>query len=178
MPTDEALMEKVAAGDLAAFEQIVRRHQDRAWRIAYHYLQNHADAEEIAQEAFLRILDARNRYTPSARFTTYLYRVVANLCMDHTRKKRPHFTDRLPPQHARSAMPAASLAQQERDAAIQAALEELTDRQRMAVVLRYYEDLSYREIASAMDATTKAVERLLARARKSLEKLLVDFSEK
>ena len=178
MPTDEELMQMVAGGDLSAFEKIVRRHQDRAWRIAYHYVRNHSDAEEIAQEAFLKILDASENYTPCARFTTYLYRVVANLCMDHTRKKRPHFTDSLPQQHSRSGQPDERLTEQERKSAIENALDDLTDRQRMAVVLRYYEDLSYREIASAMDATTKAVERLLARARHSLEDLLDDFSEK
>ena len=177
MATDEELMQAVAGGDLDAFEQILRRHQDRAWRIAYHYLQNCSDAEDVAQEAFLKILDAAENYTPSARFTTYLYRVVANLCIDHTRKKRPHFTDCLPERRTRSALPAEKLAQQERDRAIQDALEDLTGRQRMAVVLRYYEDLSYRNIAAAMDTTPKAVERLLARARKSLERILQDFSE-
>ena len=89
MASDEELMLSAAGGDMEAFGELVLRHQDRAWRTAYHYVGNRADAEELAQEAFLRILDAAASYRSSARFTTYLYRVVANLCLDHRRKKRP-----------------------------------------------------------------------------------------
>ena len=159
MRCDEELMMKAAEGDMEAFETLVRRHQDPAWRIAYHYVGDREDAAEVAQQAFLNIRDAADSYTPSGKFTTYLHRIVANLCMDRTRKRSPR-------------------ADGERDRAIEEALDELTDRQRMATVLRYYEDLSYREIAQAMDATNRAVERLLARARKSLGKELGEFGEK
>ena len=170
-------MERASRGDMDAFGTLVRRHQDRAWRIAYHYMGNHADAEEVAQEAFLKILDAAESYEPTAKFTTYLYRVIANLCLDRGRKKSPGLSDDLPPREG-GPRPEQEMADRERDRLVSAALDSLSDRQRLAVVLRYYEDLSYKEIAAAMDATPKAVERLLARGRRNLEEILGDFEEK
>ncbi|MFO8007344.1 MAG: sigma-70 family RNA polymerase sigma factor [Candidatus Brocadiia bacterium] len=175
MRSDEELMAEVADGDMDAFGELVRRHQDSAWRIAYHYVGDRAEAEDLAQEAFLKVLDAASGYRPTARFTTYLYRVIANLCIDYHRKKRPDYPGRLPPQQSPLEEPDQHLAQEERDRAIQRALDELPDRQRMATVLRYYEELSLSEIAKAMDTTYKAVERLLARARQSLTGHLGDF---
>ena len=174
-PTDENLMEQVAAGDLEAFGELVRRHQDSAWRIAYHYLGNRAEAEDMAQEAFLKILDAAPRYRHTAQFSTYLYRVIANLCMDYHRKKRPQYVEKMPTQRSRADQPDARLDSAERDRAIQEALEELPSRQRMAVVMCYFEDLTLADIADAMDTTYKAVERLLARGRKSLGSRLKGF---
>ncbi|MEF8787447.1 MAG: sigma-70 family RNA polymerase sigma factor, partial [Planctomycetota bacterium] len=129
-------------------------------------------------QAFLNILDAADSYTPSARFTTYLYRVIANLCMDRTRKRSPRLAEEMPEQRSSEPQPDCRMTDRERTRAIDDALAELTDRQRMATVLRYYEDLSYREIADVMDATEKAVERLLARARSALGKKLGEFGEK
>ena len=128
MASDEELMLSAAAGDMEAFGELVLRHQDRAWRTAYHYVGNRADAEDLAQEAFLRILDAAATY-------------------------------------------------KERDRAIHGALDYLPDRQRIAVVLRYFEELSLSEIAESMDTSYKAVEHLLARARASLESHLRGFLE-
>jgi len=172
---DEELMQEVADGDMDAFGELVRRHQDAAWRIAYHYVGDRAEAEDLAQEAFLKILDAASSYCPTARFSTYLYRVIANLCIDYHRKRRPHYPGEMPPQESPSDEPDTQLKTRERDRAIQMALEALPDRQRMAVVLCYFEDLPLAEIAEAMDTTYKAVERLLARARKSLAPHLEGF---
>jgi RNA polymerase sigma-70 factor (ECF subfamily) len=169
MRSDEELMGQVARGDMGAFGELAERHQDRAWRIAYHYVGDRSEAEDLAQEAFLRILSAASTYRPSARFTTYLYRVVANLCLDYRRKKRPSSVGEMPARESLTDAPDQRLDAQERGRAIQAALEHLPDRQRMAVVLRYYEGLSLGDLAESMDATYKAVERLLARARASLE---------
>ncbi len=175
MHSDEDLMAEVAEGDMDAFGELVRRHQEAAWRIAYHYVGDRAEAEDMAQEAFLKILNAASGYRPTARFSTYLYRVIANLCIDYHRKKRPDYPGRLPPRESLMGGPDEHLAEQERDRAIQGALEALPDRQRMAVVLCYFEGLPLAEIAEAMDTTYKAVERLLARARKSLAPHLAHF---
>jgi len=168
MRSDEEIMFAVANGDINAFEEIVLRHQKAAWSVAYRFLGDSAEAEDVAQDAFLKILAAAPRYRPSAAFHTFLVRVVSRLCMDRARKMHPVYTDAPPelPTPEPSASQAALRA--ERDMAIRRALDALPPAQRMAVVLRYYEDLEYRAIADAMDTTEKAVERLLARARVAL----------
>ena len=166
---DQQLMLRVAKGDLDAFGELVRRHQRTAWRIAHRFLGDPAEAEDVVQEAFLRILAAAPRYKPSAAFPTYLYRVVTRLCTDYSRKKRPIFTDSFPETVDPSPDPAAALVNKRRDALIRKALDALPSRQRMVVILKYYEGLSYGDISRAMGTTVKAVERLLDHARTTLQ---------
>jgi len=177
-PSDEELMLAVGKGDFSAFEQIVLRHQKSAWYTAYRFLSDRTIAEDVAQEAFLKILDAAERYRPTAKFRTYLYGVVTRLCLDHARKKQPAYVDDLSAVSRPAPSPPDAAASQERDEAVRKALNTLPSNQRMAVVLRYYEGLSGREIAAAMEVSPKAVERLLARARTALAVLLDDFLEK
>jgi RNA polymerase sigma-70 factor (ECF subfamily) len=177
MPSDEELMLAVGGGELDAFGEIVLRHQHLVWNIAYRTLGNATDAEDVAQEAFLRLLEAAKRYRPTASFRTYLYRIVIRLCLDRLAKKKPLYT-----RHLREAPdPAATIPEKlisvERDLAVGRALDRLPPSQRMAIVLRYYENLGYREIAATMEVTEKAVERLLARGRASLEEHLGNFLE-
>ena len=177
-PSDEELMLAVGNGDLDAFEQIVLRHQKSAWYTAYRFLGDRVTAEDIAQEAFLRILDAAERYRPTAKFRTYLHRIVTRLCLDHARKKQPAYVDDLSAISGLHPSPPDAAASRERGEAVWKALDALPPRQRMAVVLRYYEGLSGQEIAAAMEVSVKGVEGLLARARRALEVLLNDFLEK
>ena len=177
MPSDEELMTAVRAGDRAAFEQLVRRYQALAWGAAYGFLGDAAEAEDMAQEAFLKILDAASRYRPVAAFRTYLYRVVTRLCLDHVQKKRPIYTRALPDLPDGQPSPPDVLVGRERRHGVREALDGLPPNQRMAVVLRYYEGLGYAEIAAALETSAKAVERLLARARSRLETLLEHLLE-
>jgi len=170
-------MSAVANGDLDAFEQIVLRHQTSAWEVAYHFTGDATEAEDIAQEAFLRILDSAHRYRPSARFATYLHRVVTRLCLDHAKKKRPDYTDDLRATRGDDPPPLAVLASQERQEAVRQALTRLPARPRLAVILRHYQSLSSVEAAEVMGASVKAVERLLARARSALATHLKEFVE-
>lgn len=167
----------LARGDLSAFGQLVSRHQTSAWNAAYRFLGNAADAEDIAQEAFLRILDSAGRYRPAASFRTYLYRTIARLCFDFFRRRRHRRHVEL--EDVAEERPAAEGVSilDERAAAVRRALDSLPAAQKMAVVLRYYEDLGYREIAAVLKTTDKAVERLLARARATLEDRLGGFLE-
>ena len=162
--SDESLMLAVARGDWAAFEQLVLRHQQAAWRIAYRMVADQQAAEDLAQEAFLRIFKAAGRYQQTAAFRTYLYRVVVHLCLDYLRKRRPttgedlsHVTGPTGPVDREAVLA-------ERSRAVQRAVACLPPKQRSAVVLRYYEGLGSRDIADVMQTTPKAVERLLARA--------------
>jgi len=166
-PSDEDLMLSARDGDLDAFEQIVLRHQGEAWRAAYRFTGDAAGAEDLAQDAFLKIFDAAPRYRPTATFRTYFYRVLTRLCIDHRRKKRPVLA--VPNMPDTTPSPSARADQAERDALIQAALNCLPADYRMAVVLRYFEGLSGAEMAEAMGRSVKAVERLLARVKSSLE---------
>ena len=165
----------VAQGDRDAFEQIILRHQQTAWAVAKRFLGDPTEAEDVAQDAFLKILAAAPRYRPSAAFRTFLIRVVSRLCMDRARKMHPVYTDQPPELPASDPSAPQAALRAERDIAIRRALDALPPAQRMALVLRYYEDLDYRAIAEAMDTTEKAVERLLARARASLKGPLGQF---
>ena len=159
----------VGLGDLAAFEQLVLRYQANAWRVAYRLTGDSTEAEDLAQGAFLRLLDAAPRYKPTAKFRTYFYRILTRLCFDYNRKRRPVPTESLPDMPGKSLSPLQQASQVDRNVQIQAALDNLPDDYRMAIVLRYFEGLNGTEIAEAMGRSVKAVERLLARAREALE---------
>ena len=176
--TDEDLMIATGKGDMHSFEQIVFRYQHKAWRIAYHFLGDSAEAEDVAQEAFIKIFEAAPRYSPTAAFQTYFHRVVVSLCIDLSRKKHPISPDSIA-DIVDNALPVIDgIVNEEQNREIREALYKLPQRQRAAVILRYFEDLSCRDISSAMGATEKSVERLLSRARTSLELLLSHLMKK
>lgn len=176
-PGDEELMPRVRDGDPEAFEQIVLRYQNEAWRVAYRFTGDAAEAEDLAQEAFIRVFEASSRYKPTASFRTYIYRILNRLCLDHIRKMRPVPTDELLPVTDPAPSPDEAIRRKERDALVQEAVSALPPNQRMAIVLHYFEGLGWSEIADAMGVSSKAVERLLARGRKSLEDRLSAFME-
>lgn len=173
---DAELLARSASGDRRAFDRIVARHGSLALRLAARIAPDRQSAEDIAQEAMVRIwhragdFDARR-----ARFTTWLHRIVVNLCIDLGRRAKP-----VPlPENFDIPDPAAgaeeSMEHDERRAALARAMDDLTAGQRAALTLVYDEGLSGAEAAEALGVTTKAVERLLARARAHLrERLLAE----
>jgi RNA polymerase sigma-70 factor (ECF subfamily) len=166
--SSEQLMQATAKGDLKAFDEIVLRHQRAAWNVAHRFLGDPVEAEDVAQEAFLRILEAAPRYQPTANFRTYLYRVVTHLCLDRSKKMRPALTDHVPDVPDDSPGPDKRLVARERQEEVRTALDALPPHQRMAIILRHYEGLNYTEIALATGTTVKAVEGLLGRGRTAL----------
>ena len=178
MLSDEELMLAVGKGDLVAFEELVVRHQASAWHLAYRFLRDRARAEDIAQEAFLRVLESAGRWRPTARFRTYLYQVIARLCRDVAQKKTPESSGSLDDTADEQPSPDALLVAEEQHRGVAEAIADLPPNQRMAVVLRYYQDLGYEEIAAALETTVKGAERLLARARASLRVSLRKVLEK
>lgn len=176
-PTDESLMQATSRGDMAAFEQLVTRHQAGAWRIAMHYTGDAVEAEDLVQDAFLRILGAAARYRPTAAFQTYLYCVLARICIDFTRKKRPVPLEPLSQTVDPGLSASARMVRAERDGVIRAALDKLPPKYRMVIILRYFEGMSGQEMAVVMKTTPKSIERLLARARRCLEPALLPLSE-
>jgi RNA polymerase sigma-70 factor, ECF subfamily len=173
---DEELMLAVGRGDVEAFETLVLRHQASAWNIAYRFVGNKADAEDIVQDTFLRLLNAAPHYRPSASFRTYFSTIISRLCLDHLYKKRPQPQAELPDQIDPTPGPDHQLIDQEKALRIRDCIAALPPRQRLVVVLKYYEYYNYKDIAEAMDTTEKSVERLLARARVALANVLKDSS--
>lgn len=175
MQSDEELMSAVAQGDLLAFDELVRRHQASAWRLAYRLLGRHQDAEDVAQEAFLRILRAASRYRPTAGFRTFLYRIITRLCRDRRRKAIPHPWADADAAICELPSPEECMEAREQRQAVREAVASLPPKQQEAVILRYYEMLSYSEIAQVLGTSPKGAERLLARGRPHLARLLRGF---
>jgi RNA polymerase sigma-70 factor (ECF subfamily) len=175
MASDENLMLRTAGGDTAAFNEIILRYQQTAWRLASRFSGNTHEAEDIAQEAFFRIFLAVPRYRPTASFTTYLYRIILRLCMDSTRKKRAVVKEEAAGHEYPGPGPGQQALDRERDAAVRAAIRRLPHRQRSAVILKEYMELPYRDIAEILHTTPKSVERLLCRARDVLRRELEPF---
>lgn len=174
-PSDTELMQNVRDGDLEAFRLIVLRHQGFAWNVAYNFTGDAFDAEDITQEAFLRVFEAAARYKPSASFRTYLFRILNRLCIDHNRKKRPVPTEHVDPGADPALSPEQRILHNEKNATVRKAIEALPPRQRMAVILRYYEGMDYKAVSATLGTSEKAVERLLARARETLALKLEPF---
>jgi RNA polymerase sigma-70 factor (ECF subfamily) len=172
--SDEQLMLEAAGGDMDAFERLVRRHQRGALNTACRFLGNRALAEEVAQEAFLRVLAAAGRYRPTASFRTYLFNIIYRLCVDAYRKRRPERLEGLPAPADPAEGPLQEALRDERAALVRAAIETLAPRQRMALVLKHFEGLSYEEIARALECSPKAVDALLIRAKAKLKEKLED----
>jgi len=170
--SDEALMARIAGGDEPAFRALARRHLPSIVGLARRILGNAADAEDVAQEAMLRVWINAPRWQPLALFRTWLTRVVVNLCLD--RKRRAPWValeaagDIVDPAPG----PAAQREADEAERLVAAAIAALPARQRAAIVLTYREGLSNAESAEILATTVSAVETLLVRAKQSLRRTL------
>nr|MBN1228752.1 sigma-70 family RNA polymerase sigma factor [Anaerolineae bacterium] len=178
MLTDQELVVQVINGDQQAFAELVERYQQAAYNLAYRMLGNPGEAEDAAQEAFLRAYQHIKRYDTSRPFKTWLLSITSNHCIDRIRKRRLTWLsidEPLPPHPALTSsapQPEASTIAEERNAAIQALLSDLEPDYRMAVVLRYWYDMSYVEIADIMETTESAIKSRLFRARRMLAEQL------
>jgi RNA polymerase sigma-70 factor (ECF subfamily) len=167
--SDEALMERIARGDHDAFGELVDRHMRRVVSLAQNVLGIAADADEVAQETFTRLWTQPGAYDPArARFTTWLHRVVVNQCIDRRRANRFEPLDETFDRASDEPPVAEFVYEEQRQAAVHAALARLPVRQRTALALFYMQDLSQREAASAMELSDSAFESLLHRARRAL----------
>lgn len=173
--SDEALMARVARGDQPAFRALARRHVPAMVGLARRILGNAAEAEDVAQEAMLRVWTHAPRWQPLAAFRTWLTRVVVNLCLD--RKRRAPWVELEAAGDIVDPAPAASeLAEtDERERLLQAAIANLPDRQRTAIVLTYTEGMSNAQVADILDTSVSAVETLLVRGKQNLRRALGSF---
>lgn len=173
-----------------AFEQLVERYQSRVVGILYHMIGEHAEAEDLAQEVFLRVFRSRKAYQPTAKFSTWLFTIVNNRALNaiRDRKRKPS----TPQQGSDSggvganpleqlatapsgATPSREFARNEMALIVRAAVAQLSEDQRMAVILSKFEDMSYRQIGEIMGKSEKAVKSLLSRARVALREILQPY---
>ena len=182
-----ALMVRARNGDAEAFTRLVSLWQDRLVTLFLHQTGDHATAEDLAQEVFLRVYRARGSYQPTAKFTTWIHTIAANVASDLRQRAYRRREHGVPPSVSASSsgigleqiavaasglMPARQVDRGELRAVVQAALASLNERQRMAVLLAKFEQCSYEEIAASMKITVPAVKALLFRARDQLREAL------
>ena len=172
---DPELVDLVAQGNEKAFAEVVSRHQDAVYGFALRMLGDPQEAEDTAQEAFLRFFKATSRYRREAALRTYLLKIVKNLCIDLFRKKKPELMEELPetvdPDTPLDLLEGALA----RDV-LERAVAGLPANQQTAILLRHVEQMSYSQISEVMDLSLGAVESLLVRARKTLRNVLSEKS--
>jgi RNA polymerase sigma-70 factor (ECF subfamily) len=182
MDEDAALMVRVSGGDQQAFAVLVERYRLRALNFAYRFLGDREAAEDVAQEAFVRVYQSRHRYRPQAAYATWFYHILSNLCLNEIRRRkrqglalRPESAQAAAPPNI-SASPDALYQQLELSAAVRRALAKLPDKQRLAVILQRFEGLDYAEIGRVMGISRGAVDGLLSRAKESVRRELSGYS--
>ena len=189
---DVRLMLKVRDDNAAAFDELMLRYQNRLVTVLEHLVGRRDLAEDLAQEVFLRVYRARKRYVAGAKFSTWLYTIAnhaaANALRSMSRRPEVNLTGRTSDSGganildklalaASGAMPARQLDKTELRDIVRAALHGLSERQRMAVLLNKFEDMSYADIAATMEMSPQAVKSLLSRARVNLKEILEPYFE-
>ena len=187
---DVRLMLQVREGSAAAFEALVEKHQKRLVMVLEHLVSDRTQAEDLAQDVFLRVYRARERYVPTAKFSTWLYTITHNVASNSIRKssRRKEINLVTSPSGSMPVRPLDTMAkdksnlmptrladQKEMEGVIREAIQSLGSRQRMAMLLSKYEGMSYNEIAESMELTTQAVKSLLSRARGNLKETLAPY---
>jgi RNA polymerase sigma-70 factor (ECF subfamily) len=183
----EDLMARITEGDEYAFELLVGRHQSSILNLIYRFIGDRTKSQDLAQEVFIRVWQAAGSYQPKAKFTTWIYRITANLCINELKSSRRRklfqflrfgedqentieevLVDASP-------SPEDLLLSREQSRRISDALQSLPDNQRLALILKRYDDLSYQEIAKILNCSVSAVESLIVRAKRALQKNLMKF---
>ncbi|HTO85260.1 MAG TPA: RNA polymerase sigma factor [Methylomirabilota bacterium] len=170
---DLDLVRRVGAGDGPACAALVDRHLSRILGLAGRMLGNRAEAEEVAQEVFLRVWQQAGRWRAGeARFSTWLHRVAVNLCQDRLRRRRETSLEAAGDPPSPDPPPEAALQRDAVVARVGAALRQLPERQRTAILLSHYQELGNVEAAAVLGVSVEALESLLARGRRRLKELL------
>lgn len=175
--TDEEIVGRVRGGETRQFEELVRRHQDAVYGMARRFVGDASDAEDIAQEAFLRVHRGLEGFKGDARFSTWLYRITYNLCADWQRRharadRRPASLEDTAVLEDKRPGFEQGLQDEEQRASVRRAVEALDERYRSVIILLYYQELSYEQIAEVLGVPLKTVETRLYRARRQLRRSL------
>jgi RNA polymerase sigma-70 factor (ECF subfamily) len=179
-------MERVAKGDMEAFQALIEAHQSRVVGAVAKMLGDEMDAEDIAQQVFIRVWKSAGRYRPTAKFTTWLFKITRNLVFNELRRRKRHPVTPLQaeeeerffqPADNGGMSPDESLLDLELNDAVQMAIDALPETQRMAIVLRRYEEMPYEEIGHVLGLSVPAVKSVLFRARAELRERLRKYME-
>jgi len=186
--SDVELMADVATGDTRAFREIVERYQRQVMSTVYRFTGDYYEAEDLTQEVFIRVFKAAKRYKCKAKFKTWLFRIVINLCLNYRRdraKRRSESLDAPVVTNEGEVMrevsapdgdiPDVALEEREIRERVRDAIDSLPGNQRVAVILQRFEEMSYKEIADALETSVSAVESLLFRARRNLREKLAPY---
>src|ERR1044071_4759200 len=181
---DVRLMGLVGRGDTNALEKLIERHQALVAGTVARMLGSNSDVEDIAQQVFIRVWKSARRYVPRAKFTTWLLKITRNLVFNELRRTTRHAhvslqaepgTEDPPLKDEKNLAPDASLLESELQRTIEEAILQLPEAQRLALVLRRYEQLSYEQIAEILDLSVPAVKSVLFRARSELRSRLSKY---
>ena len=189
---DVRLMLQVRDGDAAAFTELVLRYQNRLLTVLEHLVGSREQAEDLAQDVFVRVFKARLRYEPEAKFSTWLFTIANNVASNALRSRSrrrevgvpegngadstPLALDQLA-KAASGFMPTRALDKAEQAEMVRSAVASLSERQRMALLLAKFEGMSYQDIAQTMDLSVQAIKSLLSRARVNLKEMLTPYVE-
>ena len=187
-PADQDVhwMQRVAEGDMEALQALIEAHQTRVVGTVAKMLGDDVDSEDIAQQVFIRVWKSADRYQPTAKFTTWLFKIARNLVFNELRRRKRHPVTPLQheeeehffqPADSGGRPPDASLLDSELNDAIQMAIDALPETQRMAIVLRRYEEMPYEEIGEVLGLSVPAVKSVLFRARAELRERLRRYLE-
>jgi RNA polymerase sigma-70 factor (ECF subfamily) len=187
---DLALVTAVKGGDKRAFKVLMQRYQRKVYAVAYGFLRNQEDALDVVQESFIKVHRYIGKFEGNSSFYTWLYRIVANLCIDQLRKSKRHrdveFDDGLrhdgkdesssePLAHfSQFGDPSDMLRRKEILAAVEASLEHLSDKHRAVIVMRELQGMSYEEMAQAMKCSKGTIMSRLFHARRNMQRLLTE----
>jgi RNA polymerase sigma factor (sigma-70 family) len=174
---DAALVARYARGDQGAARLLTERHVPRLYALGWRMLGDAAEAEDVTQEAMLRLWRMAPAWEDRASVGTWLYRVASNLCLDRLRARRRMSGDEVPDVCDDAPGVVGQLEVADRAAALHAALAALPERQRLAIVLRHFDELSNPDIAEVLELSVEAVESLLSRGRRKLAGILADRRE-
>jgi RNA polymerase sigma-70 factor, ECF subfamily len=188
MDPDAALMLRVKNGDLQAFEQLVHKYQHPIVSVIYRMLHDLDESEDLAQNVFIRVFQSAGRYEVSAKFSTWIFTIARNMCLNEIRRRGRHPAQSLessqsddeeqaPRQYRdeKSVSPPQALLHGELEQKIQEALEDLPEKQRLAIALCQEDELSYEEIAEVLGCSLSATKSLIHRGRETLKEKLKPY---
>ncbi len=184
---DAALMLRVKGGDIRAFESLMEKYKQPVINLVYRTLHDLSEAEDLAQNVFVQVYKSAHRYEVSARFSTWLFTIARNLCLNELRRRSRHPAESLDATSPDGEQPARQfedrrstsapdhLLQSELDAKIQEALDALPENQRIALLLCRQDELSYEEIARVLGCSLSATKSLIHRGRETLKDRLKPY---